>query len=95
MSDEEAFSRSQHCFGHETYGPRFVPDWTDCGSFERYDKSSDFLGRGQQERNQALWHRVRAPPPDNKSPYIARNGLNRVRVARPARSTQDQIRWIK
>ena len=47
MSDEEAFSRSQHCFGHETYGPRFVPDWTDCGSFERYDKSSDFPGRGQ------------------------------------------------
>ena len=95
MSDEEAFSRSQHRFGHETYGPRFVPDRTDCGSFEQYDKSSDFLAGGQQERNQALWHPVRALPPDNKSAYIARNGLNRVRVARAARSTRDQIRWIK
>ena len=95
MSDEEAFSRSQHRFGQETSGPRLVPDRTDSGSFEQYDKSSNFLAGGQQERNQALWHRVRALPPDNKSAYIARNGLNRVRVASAARSTQDQIRWIK
>jgi hypothetical protein len=44
MSDEEALSWSQRYFGHESSGPRFVPYRTGYGSFERYDKSSDFLG---------------------------------------------------
>lgn len=77
------FSWPQDDFGQETSGPRFVLYRTDCGSFERYVKSSDFLGRGQQERNQALWHRVRALPPDDKSVYIARNGLNRGTASGP------------
>jgi hypothetical protein len=66
-------------------------------SFERYDKSRDFLGLGpgQQERNHALSNRVRALPPDEKTSYIARNGLNRVRSDRTVRLTQDRIRWIK
>ena len=95
MSDEEALLWSQRHFGHETSGPRFVPYKAGCGGFERYDKSSDFLGPGQQARNHALWHRVRALSPDDKSAYIARNGLNRVRVDHAVRSTQDRIRWIK
>jgi hypothetical protein len=55
----------------------------------------DFLGLGQQERNHALWNRVRALPSDEKSSYIARNGLNRVRVDQAVRSTQDRIRLIQ
>jgi len=95
MSDEEALLWSRHYFGHETSGPRFVPYRTDCGGFERYDKSSDFLGPGQQERNHALWHRVRALRPDDKTAYIARNGLNRVKIDRAVRLNQVRIRWIK
>ena len=95
MSDVEALSWSQRYFGHETSGPRFLPYRTSCRSFEPYDKSSDFLGPGQQARNHSLWHRVRALAPDDKSAYIARNGLNRVRIDRAVRSTQDRIRWIK
>jgi len=95
MSDDEALSWSRRYFGHEAFGPRFVPHKTGGRSFERYDKSKDFLGLGQQERNHTLWNRVRALPSDEKTSYIARNGLNRVRVDHLIRSTQDRIRWIK
>ena len=95
MSDDEALSWSRGYFGHEASGPRFVPYRTGCRSFERYDKSRDFLGLGQQERNHALWNRVRALPPDEKTSYIARTGLNRVRGDRMVRLTQERIRWIK
>ena len=95
MPDEEAPSWSQRYFGHESSEPRFVPQRTGYGSFERDDKSSDFLGPSRQERNHALWHRVHALPPDEVTAYIARNGLNRVSVDRAVRSTQDRIRWIK
>jgi N-terminal domain of galactosyltransferase len=44
MSDEEALSWSQRYFGQESSGPRFVLYRTGYGSFERHDKSSDFLG---------------------------------------------------
>jgi hypothetical protein len=79
MSDEEALSWSQRYFGHESSVPRFVPDRTGCGSFERYDKSSDFLGPAT-----TLWRWMRVLPPDDKSAYIARDELNRVRVDRAA-----------
>jgi hypothetical protein len=95
MSDDEALLWSRRYFGHEASGPRFVTHRAGCHSFERYDKSRGFLGLGQQERNHALWNRVRALPPDEKTSYIARNGLNRVRVDRAVRLTQDRIRWIK
>jgi hypothetical protein len=95
MSDDEALSWSRRYFGHETSGPRFVPYRTGCRSFERYDKSSDFLEPSQQQRNHVLWNWVRALPPDEKTSYIARTGLNRVRIDRAVRSTQDRIRWIK
>jgi hypothetical protein len=96
LSDEEALSWSRRYFGHEASGPRFVPPYkAGYPGFERYDKSRDFLGLTQQERNHALWNRVRALPPGDKSSYIARNGLNRVRVDRAVRSTQDRIRWIR
>jgi hypothetical protein len=95
ISDEAALSWSRRYFGHEASGPRFVPYRARCPSFERYDKSRDFLGLGQQERNHALWNRVRALPSGDKTSYIARNGLNRVSIDRAVRSTQDRIRWIK
>jgi N-terminal region of glycosyl transferase group 7/N-terminal domain of galactosyltransferase len=95
MSDDEALLWSRGYFGHEASGPRFVPYRTGCRSFERYDKSRDFLGLGQQERNHALCNRVRALPPAEKTSYIARTGLNRVRIERAVRSTQDRVRWIK
>jgi N-terminal region of glycosyl transferase group 7/N-terminal domain of galactosyltransferase len=95
MSDDEALLWSRGYFGHEASGPRFVPYRTGCRSFERYDKSRDFLGLGQQERNHALWNRVRALPPAEKTSYIARTGLNRVRIERAVRSTQDRVRRIK
>jgi N-terminal region of glycosyl transferase group 7/N-terminal domain of galactosyltransferase len=95
ISDDEALSWSRGYFGHEASGPRFVPYRTSCRSFERYDKSRDFLGLDQQERNHTLWNRVRALPSDEKTSYIARNGLNRVRVDHLIRSTDDRIRWIK
>jgi hypothetical protein len=95
ISDDEALSWSRSYFGHQAPGPRFVPYRTSCRSFERYDKSKDFLGLGQQERNHTLWNRVRALPSDEKTSYIARTGFNRVRVDRAVCSTQDRIRWIK
>ena len=95
ISDDEALSWSRGYFGHEASGPRFVPYRTSSRSFERYDKSRDFLGPDQQERNHTLWNRVRALPSDEKTSYIARNGLNRVKLDRAVRSTQDRIRWIK
>ena len=95
MSDEEALSWSRGYFGHEASGPRFVPYRSGGRSLMRYNKSGDFLGPGQQERNHALWHRVWALPPDDKSAYIAQNGLNRVSVDRAVRSTQDRIRWVQ
>ena len=95
MSGDEALSWSRRYFGHEASGPRFVPYRTGCRSFERYDKSRDFLGPGQQQRNHTLWDRMRALPADKKTSYIARTGLNRVRVDRAVRLIQDRIRWIK
>ena len=65
------------------------------GGFERYDKSKDFLGPGQQQRNHALRNWVHGLPPDEKTAYIARTGLNRVRLDRAVRSIDDRIRWIK
>jgi hypothetical protein len=72
MSDDEALSWSRRYFGTRT----------GCRSYERYDKSRDFLELSQQQRNHVLWNRVRALPPDEKTSYIARTGLNRVRVDR-------------
>jgi len=95
MSDAESLSWSRRYFGHEACGPRFVPYRVGGCSFTRYDKSRDFLGPNQQERNQALWNRVRALPPHEKTSHIARTGLNRVRGDRMVRLTQDRIRWIK
>src|SRR5882724_1351266 len=95
MSDAESLSWSRRYFGHEDSGPRFVPYRAGCRSVERYDKWRDFLGLGQQERNHALWNWVRGLPPDEKTAYIARTGLNRVRLDRAVRSSQDRIRWIK
>jgi len=95
MSDAESLSWSRRYFGHEDSGPRFVPYRAGCRSVERYDKWRDFLGLGQQERNHDLWSRMRALSPDEKTSYIARNGLNRVRGDRMVRITQDRIRWIK
>jgi hypothetical protein len=95
MSDNEALSWSRSYFGHEDFGPRFVPYRTGCRVLKRYDKSRDFLGADRQERNHALWNHVRALSPDEKSSYIARNGLSRVRVDQAVRTTQDRIRWVK
>ena len=95
LSDDEALSWSRRYFGYEASGPRFVPYRTGCSSFERYDKSRDFLGSDQQERNSALWTWMRALPRDEKAKYIAQTGLNRVRLDRAVRSIQDRIRWIK
>jgi hypothetical protein len=95
MSDAESLSWSRRYFGHEACGPRFMPYRAGCPGFERYDKTRDFLGLGQPERNHDLWNRVRALPPNEKTSYIARNGLNRVRVDRSVRFNRDQIRWIK
>jgi hypothetical protein len=95
MADDEALSWSRRYFGYEASGPRFVPYRTGDRSFERYDKSRDFLGLGQQQRNHARWNRVRALPSEEKTEHIARNGLNRVRVDRAVRLTQDRVRWIK
>jgi hypothetical protein len=95
LSDDEALVWSRRYFGHEDFGPRFVPYRAGAGSFERYDKSKDFLGPGQQQRNHALWNWVRGLPPDEKTAYIARTGFNRVRLDRAVRSTDDRVRWIK
>lgn len=95
MSDGEALLWSKRYFGYEASGPRFVPYRTSDRAFERYDKSKDFLALGQQKRNHALWNRIRALPPDEKTSYIARNGLSRVRLDRAIRLTQNRIRWIK
>jgi N-terminal region of glycosyl transferase group 7/N-terminal domain of galactosyltransferase len=95
MSDNEALSWSRSYFGHEDFGPRFVPYRTGGRVFKRYDKSRDFLGVDLQERNHALWNQVRALSPDEKSSYIARNGLSRVRVDQAVRTTQDRIRWVQ
>jgi glycosyl transferase family 7 (putative galactosyltransferase) len=95
ISDDEALAWSRRYFGHETFGPRFVPHRTGSRSFQRYDKSRDFFGPGQQERNHALWNRIRTLPRDEKTSYIARSGLNRVSLDRAIRSIDDRIRWIK
>jgi N-terminal region of glycosyl transferase group 7/N-terminal domain of galactosyltransferase len=95
LSDDEALSWSRSYFGYEAAGPRFVPYKTSCRSFERYDKSRDFLGPGQQHRNHTLWNRVRALPADKKTSYIAGTGLNRVRVDRAVRLIEDRVHWIK
>jgi hypothetical protein len=92
---EMSTARPSRGRGVEASGPRFVPYRTDCRSFERYDKSRDFLRHGQQARNHALWHRMRALLQNEKTTYIGRNGVNRVRVDRAIRSTQDRIQWIK
>jgi hypothetical protein len=38
---------------------------------------------------------MRALSPEDKTSYIARNGLNRVRVDGMVRLAQGRIRWIK
>ena len=95
LSDDEALVWSRRYFGHDGFGPRFVPYRRGSGGFERYDKSKDFLGPGQQQRNHALRNWVHGLPPDEKTAYIARTGLNRVRLDRAVRSTDDRVRWIK
>ena len=57
------------------------PYRTGDGSFVGCNKSSDFLGPGEQARNAAAPD-VRVAPLDDKSAYVARDGLNRVRVDR-------------
>jgi hypothetical protein len=91
MSDEGVLSWSQRYFGHESSGPRFVRDRTGCGSFERYDKSGDFLGPSQQERSHALWRRMRVLPPDDKSAYIARDELSQGRSCGSGHRPADRI----
>ena len=97
LSEDEALAWSRRYFGHATSGPRFVSYRHTAGDrkLRRYDKSSDFWGLGQQERNHALWHRMRALSSEDKTSYIARNGLNRVRVDGTVRLARGRIRWIK
>jgi hypothetical protein len=38
---------------------------------------------------------MRTLPPEEKTSYIARNGLNRVRVDRAVRLAEGRVRWIK
>ena len=38
---------------------------------------------------------MRTLPPEEKTSYIARNGLNRVRVDRAVRLAECRVRWIK
>ncbi len=97
LSDDEALAWSRRYFGYATSGPRFVSYRCTAGNrkLQRYDKSRDFWGLGQQEENHALWNRMRALPPGEKASYIARNGLNRVTVDRAVRLAQGRIRWIK
>jgi hypothetical protein len=95
ISDDEALAWSRRYFGYEALGPRFVPHRTGSRNLQRYDKSRDFLGPVQQESNHALWNRMRTLPRDEKTSYIARTGLNRVRLDRAVRSIDDRIRWIK
>jgi len=90
MSDEEALSWSQRYFGHKASGPWFVPYRSDCRSFERYDKSSDFLAPSQQERDHALWHRVRVLPRVHRAERVEpRQGRCAVQ------STWGRVLWIK
>jgi hypothetical protein len=96
MSDDEALVWSKRYFGYETMGPRFVSYRCPANDrkFNRYDKFTDFWGAGQQERNHDLWNWMRALPGGEKSSYIGRNGLNRVRLNRAVRRTWGRIRWI-
>lgn len=97
LSEDEALAWSRGYFGHATSGPRFVSYRGTAGDhkLEQYNKSKDFWGLGQQERNHALWNRTRTLPPEEKTSYIARNGLNRVRVDRAVRLAEGRVRWIK
>jgi hypothetical protein len=99
LSNDEALAWSRRYFGYETLGPLFVPYRRTTGNshFEQYDKSNDFWQLGQQERNYALWTWTRTLPPEDKTLYIAKNGLNRVRLDRTVRfgQGQGQVQWIK
>ena len=95
LSDDDALAWSRRYFGHNGIGPRFVPHRTACGSFKRHDKWKDFLEAGQQRRNNALWNSVRALPPNEKTAYFARTGLNRVRLDSAARLLDGRVRWVK
>jgi hypothetical protein len=97
LPDDEALAWSRRYFGYATSGPRFVSYRCTAGDrkLQRYNKSTDFWGLGQQERNNVLWNRVRTLPPEEKTFYIARNGLNRVRIDRAVRVAGGRIRWIK
>ena len=97
LSEDEALAWSRRYFGHAASGPRFVSYRRTAGDrkLRRYDKSSDFWELGHQERNHALWHQMRALSPEDKTSYIARNGLNRVRVDRTNRLSRGRIRWVK
>jgi hypothetical protein len=95
LSDDDALAWSKRYFGHRGVGPRFVSHRTGSGSFARYDKWKDFLEAGQQRRNNALWNWIRALPPNEKTAYFARTGLNRVRLDSAARLLDGRVRWIK
>ena len=96
LSEDKALAWSRRYFGHESSGPRFVPYKFTAGDskLQRYDKSKDFWELGRQERNHALWSRIHMMPPVEKTSYIARNGLNRVRLDRATRTMRGQIRWV-
>jgi N-terminal region of glycosyl transferase group 7/N-terminal domain of galactosyltransferase len=96
MSDDKSLVWSKSYFGYKTTGPRFV-SYRGAASdreFERYNKFADFLDAGQQARNHELCNWMRAFSAAEKSSYIARNGLNRVRLNRAVRRTCGRIRWI-
>jgi hypothetical protein len=97
LSDDEALAWSKRYFAYETSGPRFVSYRCPAGDrkFQQYDKSKDFWSAGLQKRNQELWNWMRTLTPAEKTSYIARNGLNRVRVNRAVRRTWGRIRWIE
>jgi hypothetical protein len=97
LSDDEALAWSRRYFGYEAFGPRFVSYRRMAGNreLERYDKSNDFWEVGQQQRNDARWTWMRTLPPEEKTLYIAKNGLNRVRLDRTVRVTRDRIQWVK
>ena len=73
----------------------FITDARPAIKLEQYNKPKDFWGLGQQERNHAPCLRMRTLPPEEKTSYIARNGLNRVRVDRAVRLAECRVRWIK
>jgi hypothetical protein len=97
LADDEALAWSRPYFGHDTFGPRFIPYRCTAGhrKLQRYDKSKDFWEAGQQQRNHTLLNQIRMLPPAEKTSYFARNGFNRVGVNRARQVTRGRIRWIE